>query len=153
MPNANEITVAREFAERVDQGQLQGMGILRRVAGGMPSQQVAAETIAMDLGPVSLRSTGGAPGAVAESLADPEFRDVLQKLSKAVNELVPRSEARFLPDSLVGSLTIKVDDREATFYYLADEHDRERQGRILSEQAADVLGRFADIAERMRERE
>ena len=65
-----------------------------------------------------------------------EMKDLLEQLGEGAIELIPRSEASFIPDSVVGRVTLKVDGQEASFFFLADEEQAKQHGKALSAKAA-----------------
>ena len=129
------------------------LSIVYRVFGGSHGADVD-ETIAL-----------GASGAVRVRVLDKlgrkqegDARDELGKetvvelvrlIDRGVEGLIPRSEAQFLPDSLVGSVQIGLGDRTETYYFHADEAQREHAGAAkLSDEASKLLSCFDDIENR-----
>jgi hypothetical protein len=66
--------------------------------------------------------------------------------------MVPRSEARFIPDSTVGMVTIGVGEEEVTLYFLADEEQSYGQEERIARGAPRAAGAMREIARRLRER-
>jgi hypothetical protein len=142
---------AQAFAERVKQRKLgQDLQVTYRVAGGMPSQRVQYE--------VAVDSVGGATVLVHEARLDriagrasipPERLDVaglFEQLSDGLHSLLPASRATFLPDALVGSITISVGGDEETFYFVPEEEKRRRPGKSVAPSMDRVLQRFGSLA-------
>ncbi len=148
--------VVQAFAARVKQGNLgQDVQVVYRVAGGMPSQRVEYE-IAVD-------SVGGARVAVYDARISrtakhasipPESLDVaglFEQVSDGLHSLLPASRATFLPDALVGSITISIDHDEETFYFVPEEEKRRRPGKGVAPSMDRALQRFWGIAKGMTE--
>lgn len=142
--------VAQEFAARVAQGDLGDLQVIYRVAGGMPSQRVEYE-IAVD-------SVTGAQIAVSNArLAETEKRDsipperlgvptMFEELSAGLHSLRPAEDAISLPDSLVGSLTIRVNNEEETFYFVPEQEKRRSERERVAPSMDRALERFWGIA-------
>ena len=62
--------------------------------------------------------------------------NLLLQIGEGAGELIPRSEARFLPDSVIGQISVKIDGQEASFFFLADAEQAKQQGKPLSSKAA-----------------
>jgi len=62
---------------------------------------------------------------------------------------VPRSKARFLPDSLVGSITIEVGGEQAVLFFLADEEDRQAQKKIVPPTMTKTIKELAHLLRRL----
>lgn len=152
MPESQEQDVVQEFRERVARGDLDRLGVTFRVSGGMPGEEHVTEELAI-AGTKRARARADrttAPSAEASaSLDDAEVRELFRELSESAGELLPRDQARFVPDSLVGSITVEVEGRTATLYFLADEEERAAQGRRISRTAAEALDRFSQVERRI----
>lgn len=129
--------VIKKFRERVDSGALtEDVKVTYRIAGGMPSQRVEEEfrlsgsgkskVVSRDI----LRSIPTQEGS--GELDQNETRELLRKIGSGLDGLVPRSEAHFLPDSVVGSIIIEVDGEAETLYFLAEEGERLAQTKPIS---------------------
>jgi len=70
----------------------------------------------------------------------------------ALEAMVPRSEARFVPDSTVGMVTIGVGEEEETLYFLADEGQSYGQEERIARAAPRAAGAMREIARRLRQR-
>jgi hypothetical protein len=152
MPESHEQDVINEFRERVARGDLDRVGVIYRVSGGMPGEEHVTEELAI-AGTKRARartdSTTAPPAEASASLDDAEVRELFRELSESAGELLPRDQARFVPDSLVGSITIEVDGRTATLYFLADEEERAAQRRPISRTTAEALDRVSQVERRL----
>ena len=54
----------------------------------------------------------------------------------------------FLPDSIVGSITIEIDGKKTVYHYLADEEQRRNQKAILKQPVAIVHSSLKRVAQR-----
>jgi hypothetical protein len=134
----------RAFRERLNRDTLpEGVTVVYRVAGGMPHERIEHEFRLTGAGEarVQLRDelTATPPQEAADQLEQGETRDLLEQIGASLEDAVPRSEARFLPDSTVGSITLIVDGEEQTLFFLADEEQRvAREMEQLPEEEKDL---------------
>jgi hypothetical protein len=148
--------VVQAFAKRVSQGSLaQDLQVIYRVVGGMPSQRVEYE--------VNVDSVGGARVAVYDARISrrakrasiaPENLDVaglFEQISAGLHTLLPASRATFPPDAFVGSITIRIDDNEETFYFVPEAEKRRAPGKGVAPSMDRALQRFWGIAKDMTE--
>lgn len=151
-PGAEE-AVLRQFRGKVAAGDLRGIRVSVRVAGGMPSERHLDRTVTLSAaGEAAVSATDGdAAGRARNSsqLSDEDVAEFMRSLSEDPQGLVPRSQASFLPDSLVGSLLVEVEGESVELFYLADEQDRVTQGKPISPTAAQGLARLQDVADRL----
>ena len=139
MPNSNEDKVIRMLKELVADGKFDEIDVTYRVTGGSPAEQRVAEEVHLS-GPGLVQARGMQDSQVMQesslNIAVPELRDMLVEISEGVGELIPRSEARFIPDSIVGQISVKVGGQEASFFFLADEEQAKQHDKVLSPKAA-----------------
>jgi hypothetical protein len=143
--------VVRTFAERVSRGKLgPDLQVIYRVAGGMPSERLEYE--------IKIDSVGGAKitsydaqisrtikhGPIASDV--PEVADLFKQIVAGLHSLLPASRATFLPDALVGSITIRVDDEEETFYFVPEVEKRRTPEKRVAPPMELTLQRFWDMA-------
>lgn len=138
----------RAFRERLDRDTLpEGVTVVYRVAGGMPHERIEHEFRLTGTGEarVQLRDelTAASPQEAADELERGETRDLLEQIGASLDDAVPRSEARFLPDSAVGSITLIVDGEEQTLFFLVDEEQRvAREMEQLPEEERDLAREY-----------
>ena len=152
MPNTTETEVIRKLQERVTRGELNGIDVTYRVTGGAPGEQLVDEEVHLSgAGPVKARR--GIPAAAtqesSENLAAPEMKALLLEIGEGAGEMIPRSQARFTPDSIVGQISVNVDGQEASFFFLADEEQAKQHGQALSPKAARSVGSLGRLHKQM----
>jgi hypothetical protein len=154
MSNSRKAEVIRRFRERVERDDLDGVDVTYRVCGGMPAEGRVDE---------ELRLSGHASAAEAEdrstALAAPrkasspvernELGNLLRNLGPELDSLVTRAEARFLPDSVVGSITIAVDGEEETLFFLADEEESQVQDESLPQETSKGIRALSQLSRRL----
>lgn len=148
-----EDAVLRRFRGKVAAGDLDGIRVSVRLAGGMPSERHLDRTVTLSASGEALVSAtdndAAGPAGNSRKLSEEDAAEFMRSLSEDPQGLVPRSQARFLPDSLVGSLLVEVEGETVELFYLADEQDRVTQGKQISPTAAEGLARLRDVADRL----
>jgi hypothetical protein len=145
MSETVEYRVIQKFRERLGRDDLaEDVEIVYRVAGGMPHQRVEHELRLSGGGKAEVKMQNAlrdipAQTAVGE-LDQAEIRELFQKVDSGLDGLVPRSEARFVPDSVVGRITIQVGGDAITLYFEPEEEAR----------PADDIGAVSPMKEIMR---
>lgn len=148
MPNGREQELIRKLREHATSGELGGVSVTYRVTGGAPGEQLVDEELRVaGAGQARARmdSTGTDRRDSSQLLTPPELQTLLLAVSDGVSDLIPRSEARFIPDSIVGEVTVNVDGEEASFFFLPDVEQAKQHGKMLSpnaEQSVTALDRL-----------
>lgn len=124
-----EARIVRKYRELLGRDELTGdIKITYRVAGGMPHQRLDHEFSLSGTGEATVKmqdaSKSMAPEEASRTLDRVETRDLLHEIDTSLDSLVPRSKARFLPDSLVGMITLEVGGEQTTLFFLADREQR-----------------------------
>jgi hypothetical protein len=145
--------VLESFRAKVARGDRHGIKVSMQLIGGMPGEQHLNRSVVIDEDrQASVRSSGDEAPEPAEARAqveDETVDDVLRNLAEGVDGLVPRSQARFLPDSLVGSISVEVDGETTELFYLADEEDRITQNKPIPPAAAEALDALRRLSDQM----
>lgn len=120
----------RYFRERLTSSeQHPELQITYTIHGGAPSEELTEEIVISGEGDVSVHvddELGMVPaGTTSGQLDEEEVKEIFQTVEDSLPELITRSEAQFVPGSLVGSITLETDEDKQTFYFEAEEaHDR-----------------------------
>lgn len=130
MANQSESKLIQKYHRHINRKRLsKQLKVVYRVAGGMPSERVEEEVQLLGNGEVTVkfRDQLKSPEVQEASakLAAGETRQILQQLEAAFGSLVPRSGANFVPDSVVGSITVEIEGEAETYYFLVDEEQEE----------------------------
>jgi hypothetical protein len=155
MTQSNEERVIEKFRERLSDGDLSRIHIVNRITGGTPGEgRIEQEFWISGKNEATIRiKDAGAPLEEASSkLKENDVHLLFQKVSKGIDSLVTREKANFIPDSVVGSITIEVDGEEATFFYLADEDEREAQKKPVSRKMKEALDKFSLFSKRLQKK-
>jgi hypothetical protein len=148
--------VVETFATRVKQRDLgPDLQVTYRAVGGMPSQRVdftvtvdpvtGAKVVAFDA-----RTTRGAKQSTVASDAF-DVVSLFEQISAGLHTLRSASEAKFAPDALIGSITIRSGSSEETFYFVPEEDKRRRQEAMVAPAMEQALRRFWEVSKRTAE--
>lgn len=102
-----------------------------RLSGGAPSKQVFEEIRMVGSGKHEIarsdeiRSLPHEEGAL--ELSPAETRDLFERIATDLDDYVPRSQAAFLPDTVLGCISVEVEGRTADFFYQVDEEQEPQQ--------------------------
>jgi hypothetical protein len=154
MGKLSESEIKQKFREFAARKKLpEDLKVTCRLTGGMPSEHTEEEFTLVSKGKATVMARNmldtAIPYEASEKLQSAETRGLLQQIGEGLDSLVTRSEARFLPDSLVGAITIEVGGEKATFYYLADDEDRLAQDKSISAQMSHAVQRINTISQRL----
>jgi hypothetical protein len=153
MPDRPISPIVRKFRESVGRAALgDDLEVVCHIFGGMPSQRYEHE--------IRVAGSGAARVALHDArrvihteatgtLGGDEVRELLRKIGEDVETLVPPSDAQFPPDSLVGSVTLRVAGQEKTFFFDPDERRQLKSGTFASAPIAQAIRTFGDISERL----
>jgi hypothetical protein len=138
--------VLQSLRRKVVAGDVRGIRIQVRVSGGMPAEQHVDRTVTVDAAGQAVMSAAeqdpSRPVQTTTQLPQKDLSRLLSQFGEGAAGLVPRAQARFLPDSVVGSVLVEVDGETTELFYLADEQDRITQDKPISAAAAEALGQL-----------
>lgn len=158
MSATSDSRVIQEFRDRVAKGELtEDVTVSLRLSGGAPSQRLEQEfslsgggrekVVASD----ALRAMPAR--AASQDLGNRETRELFQQIASGLEGLVPRAEASFLPDSVVGWITIEVDGEQEELFFLADEEDQAVQEKPVASQMNAAVRQIRRMTEQALARE
>jgi len=126
MPDESKESVLLQLNKQLAAGRLNDdVGIIYQVQGGVHGEQLNES--------VTLTATGSTRVQVSDALGKKHSGDVHAELGRetvlklvrtitaGIDDLIPKSKARFVPDSLVGSVSIGIGDEAETYYFHADD--------------------------------
>lgn len=156
MADPSERRILEEFRQRVARGDLDHVSVTFRVPRDVRGMEHATEELRME-GTVHAHAeterADAPPAEVDTTLAAEEAETAFREVADVLDDLVLRSEARFLPDSAVGSIKVEVEDEQVDLFFLADEDDREQQDVPLSPEALDAIEDLTRLQHRLLEGE
>lgn len=150
MNNSLEFEVINRLCERIKQQSLgKDIEINYHVFGGMPDERLEKEfkiygngnfkvELNDALEPSSNRLTSG-------TLESFETMDMLKQISDNLSKFSSYTQTNFLPDSLIESITINVDNKKTKLYFSSDQQEASRARSIGGESTFDSLKHIKDI--------
>ncbi|NGZ11677.1 MAG: hypothetical protein CV088_20275 [Nitrospira sp. LK70] len=154
MPNTTEDKVLRTLRERAANGEINGIDVTYKVTGGAPGEQLVNEEVHLS-GSDLVQARTLQESVMREASVDigaAELRTVLLEIGEGLGELIPQSEARFVPDTIVGQISVKVDGQEVSFFFLPDEEQARQHRRSLSMKAARSVGSLQRLGKEILQR-
>jgi hypothetical protein len=154
MNAASNIEVIQKFRDNVGQGIFpEDMKVVFRIAGGLPSQRLEEEFILSGKGEANVKAldmlTSKPPKTVFANLTQEEASKAFRKIEASLSSMITRSEARFPPDSVVGSVTIEVGDENVTLYFPVEDEGRKEVKRAGEKEL--ILSPIQDTIQYFRE--
>lgn len=71
--------------------------------------------------------------------------DLFRLLLQGVESMIPASEARFVPDTLIASVTVIIGDEKEAFCFLADEEESRYRGQLIKPELKMMLDRLRQV--------
>lgn len=153
-----EADMIRKFREQINRGNLENIDLIYRIAGGMPAEgRIEHEVrIVGRSGSVTVRNRSG-DGSAEEASGDietAEFQTLLRSIDQNMDSLIPRSEAQFLPDSVVGSISIEIEGEKETYYFLVEEepHGVQSESFAAQQPVEETMNEFSQLSQKILER-
>jgi len=150
MENKNHHDVIEHLYHRIANGKFDDqIHFSYRAEGGIPSQRLEESFTLSGSGQAlvmyrevvrSIRRR-----EVELRLVDDEVEELFRLVSAGAGSLSTIEEAEFIPDSVVGTLTIGVEDARTTLFFLALERDRIDQDKPIAPEMNEALKRFREI--------
>ena len=126
------------------------VNLVYRVTGGPPGRRIERTVMVSGSGRwlVRLRDDlNPERSGEASGDGDAELPAALGELiRRGVPELVPRAEARFEPDSMVGSVSIGIGDEQAEYFFALDPTVSEVTAKGLAASAGSLVEEFERVA-------
>jgi hypothetical protein len=145
-----DTNVVSRLRAQAQQGNLSDdAAIVFRMTGGVGDDALEESMILTGAGGLQIRSrdrSGRKPlGEVRTDIGRAEALELYRLLLQGIDSMVPASQARFVPDTLVAAVTLGLGNDVETFYFAADEEDHERRGQPLKPEIRRILYRVRQI--------
>jgi len=145
-------SVIKKFRARIQSGELGDLQVIYRVVGGMPAEGQINEEVELSgdkKATARSLSTPGEPRAASAQLEDERTKTLFQQIGQSLDGMVPYSKARFLPDSDVGSITIKVAGEQTTLFFQADAEERRTMALSFAPGEADAIASLDQLKQEL----
>jgi len=148
----------QEFAERVGRNRLTGRTIVQfRLVGGMPHERIDESVRVTGTGSVTVlledKVASKPRRKFSTRLSPSQTREIFREIDAGLGSLIPRSEARFPVDTVVGSITIAVNGEEETLYFFPDPTGHVAQDKGVATEIVTAVDRFKGITQRLERRQ
>ena len=141
----------RKFVERVQQGRTADMAVLYRVSGGLPKYEEELRLHGNGQVKAHVRDALDLTSAktVAVELDETEVRELFRDVATGLEELATQQDFSFVPDALVGSITVEVEGERAELFFAPRGGGRTREGKQLPAKKARAVERLEKISARL----
>ena len=131
--------------------QLKGTALTYRVTGGPPGKRLSTIIKVSGLGPVTYEHRDEIQGKRTSrakfTLPNDEVRSLFQQVQES-GVLEQRDVGTgFLPDSVIGSITIESAEAEITYYFLAEERHQKFQQKVPTPSLQRLIAVFQNLTE------
>ena len=120
--------------------------VIYEVSGGPPGERINQKMIIGDDANVKLETNDETRPSLEKmrliQFEETELKSLLEELASSLSKtksLLDEPDKGFLPDSVVSSLTIKVENKTLTLHFLTDELDRKLQKKPITQELERVL--------------
>lgn len=146
-------SVVTELRNQAEVGRLQDdVAIVYRLKGGSGDQNIDESVIVSASGELLVRVRDELKrkpeGEARVEIGRDEALDLCRLLLQGIESMIPASKARFIPDTLVGLVSLVIGDQKETFYFEADEEDCEHRGQPIAPEIRKILERYQGIETR-----
>jgi hypothetical protein len=157
MSESSEANIIQKFREGVDRGIFpEDMKVVYRIAGGMPSQRLEEEFTISGNGKTEVKTLDMLESKPEEraslNLNQADTHEVFEKIKLILDSMVPLEKTNFLPDSLVGSVTLELGGEKTTLYFPVEEGKMEADREFISSPMADTIQYFRNTSKRLLEK-
>jgi hypothetical protein len=144
------------FREQIDANEIGHINLAYRVVGGLrdePGFPPPVDELLTLEGSGSIARLLSNGEVAAESALDPGVAaELFRQVRANMADLVPRARARFVPDSIVGEITIEVAGEREQLYFLIEEQRQPQEAGMKAKNLADLHSIFSQAVDDLRER-
>ena len=151
MKNIN-FNVLNKFNSKIVSNDLENTTIIYKVKGGAPSERIDKEIILHADGNVEITVKEDQLGIIPQykkstSLNDNETRNIFKEFADSIDKLAS-DNSLFLPDSVLGSISIEVDNMNTIVgFFLPEENARKNQNKFVESKLSNIINKFESLFE------
>lgn len=154
MMSPSDSDILKKFRDSVDRGSFpEDMKVTFRIAGGLPDQRLEEEVTLSGRGEAEVKAMDMLESKPTEkvhaTLPQEEIQAAFQKIKLSLDSMVPRSEACFLPDSVVGSVVIEIGDEKTTMFFPVDSAEKTAGREAVPSPVSDAIIYFKRTSKRL----
>ena len=149
---AGKKTIIAKLREQVDKdGLAEDIAVAYKVQGGAGEQHLIESVVLSSDGKLKVQIDDKLHDRQDESLKDSDKDDTIntiRMLLEGVDSMVPAAKARFIPDTLIGSVTFSYGGDSETYYFEADEEDCEHRGKPVPPKLVNIMNEMRKLESR-----
>lgn len=145
--------ILKKFSHSIKHSNLtENISIAYKIAGGIPEYRKVEEFILSGDGNARVISQDLKKSQSLkkiETKIDPSgTKKLFMEVIPHLKNLMLRSEAKFLPDSLIGSVTIQIGDEKQKYYFMTDSKDQNHEYYKIKDQMINAINLVSEITAR-----
>ena len=142
-----DTNLLKRFKSKILSDDFKNTGIIYRVNGGAPSERIEKEAVVNADGKVETIIHEDQLGVLAKgkksiSLKDNEIKTLFKEVTNFIDQLAA-DDSKFLPDSVIGSLSIQIEGKDTIIgYFLPEEEERKVQNKFVDGNLSSVINKL-----------
>ena len=142
-----DTNLLQKFKSKISSNDFKNTTIIYRIKGGAPSERIDKELVVNADGKVETIINEDQLGVLSKgkkSLTrnDNEIKNLFKEVTNFIDQLAA-DDSKFLPDSVIGSLSIQIEDKETTIgYFLPEEEERKVQNKFVGPNLLNVINKL-----------
>lgn len=146
MKNLNT-NLLKKFKSNIISDDFKGTRIIYRVKGGAPSERIDKEIVLNADGKVETIINEDQFGVLSKgkksiSMKENEIKKFFKEVTNFMDQLAS-DDSKFLPDSVIGSLSIQIEDKETIIgYFLTEQEERKTQNKFVDPNLSDTINKL-----------
>jgi hypothetical protein len=142
-----DTNLLKKFKSKILSDDFKNARIIYRVKGGVPTERIEKEVLVNADGKVETIINEDQLGVLSKgkksiTRKDDEIKNLFKEVTNFIDQLAA-DDSKFLPDSIIGSISIQIEDKETTIgYFLPEEEDRKVQNKFVGPNFSNVINKL-----------
>jgi hypothetical protein len=142
-----DTNLLKKFKSKILSDDFKNARIIYRVKGGTPTERIEKEVLVNADGKVETIINEDQLGVLSKgkksiTRKDDEIKNLFKEVTNFIDQLAA-DDSKFLPDSIIGSISIQIEDKETTIgYFLPEEEDRKVQNKFVGPNFSNVINKL-----------
>jgi len=142
-----DTNLIKKFKTKILSDDFKNTRIIYRVKGGAPSERIEKEVVVNADGKVETIINEDqlkvlSNGKKSITIKDTEVKNLFKEVTNFIDQLAA-DDSKFLPDSMIGSLSIQIEDKRTTIgYFLEEEEERKVQNKFVGPNLSNVIDKL-----------
>jgi hypothetical protein len=150
MNQATKLETTRIFRELIDIDEIDNIKVTYRTEGGPPGKLLSEQIIFFGNGNVNFIKKDETESANLQErflkLDRAIVRSLFNQISRGLDNYIRIEIAPFLPDSVISSITIELENKQISVYFLTYEMDRIIQNSNIPQEMAEAIKSIENIS-------